>query len=683
MLRLTACLAALLLLVACDEDPEPMDAGGGDAGVDAGPPPPIDELPVDPSFDESYAGDRAAVVTTLVETLAPRYGYAEYVDELSRSRVPLDEFGATHPQPGEPHLLRDQLALPSGLEADGWTAGGLPPETRSVHFSFVIGDPQFVDQESPSLVAKNAGLGFPAFRPHGEFVPALADGLIRAANLFHDRYPLDMVFAVGDQLENAQRNEMDWFLTIMAGGEMTTDTGARDDVVAGPNNDAYDPFVAEGVRADIPWVAVLGNHDVLVNGNFPPGLIREANESPEALAALDMVLSVTGATLPGISTAAMHPAFYPNEERPAFTITPSTFELDLLPYRDVSLRRLRPGAIEADPERAWVDACELTEMTAAAGGLPAMHGYQADDVAQCETIRDQDPTAPAGGWFVMDLVPGALRLIALSLGPVEGGSDGILARPPTGCMAEGAPCRDNPEYDQIAFLETELARAETDEVALIVMSHQSSADIVTEPALNSFLPLLGDNQTVLEIWNRWIPAPNEPMSATEFRQLLASNGHVLAHIAGHNHRNQIRAVCADGTFFDDASPRCAAGAGGQTGYWELTTAAIVDWPHQARFMEVVHVGGRLGGIYLTSQDPRIPDGALLENGRFIARAWNVARNGNSPRGGDDVDRNVLLPFVLPETVGSAWDAATLDDELASETVLTESAGTMPSLPVAP
>ncbi|MEM6959181.1 MAG: hypothetical protein AAF645_26095, partial [Myxococcota bacterium] len=129
--------------------------------------------------------------------------------------------------------------------------------------------------------------------------------------------------------------------------------------------------------------------------------------------------------------------------------------------------------------------------------------------------------------------------------------------------------------------------------------------------------------------------------------------------------------------------RCAAGASGETGYWELTTAAIVDWPHQARFMEVVHVDGRLGGIYLTSQDPRIPGGALLENGRFIARAWNVAREGNAPNQGDDVDRNVLLPFVVPEAVGAAWDAATLSDEIASETVLTESAGTMPDLPVAP
>ncbi|MEM7604926.1 MAG: hypothetical protein AAF411_06170, partial [Myxococcota bacterium] len=618
MLRWNVGFWVFAFLIACGDDSSPADAGdagseaGGDIALDGmgedageeGGPPPIDELPVDPTFDDDYEGDRSAVVTTLVETFAPRYGFANYVDDRRRSRVPLEEFGATHPQPGEPHLLRDQLALPSGLEA-AWTAGALPAGSRSLHFSFVIGDPQFVDQESPSQIAKNATLGFPAVRPHGEFVPAIADGLIRAANLFHDRHSLDMVFAVGDQMENAQRNEMEWFLTILRGGELSTDTGERDDIIPGPNNDAYDPFMAEGLRADVPWVSVIGNHDVLVNGNFPPGLIREVNESPEVLASLDALLSFAGATLPGISTAAMHPALYANADRPAFLITPSTFELDQLPFRANSLTRLGPGPIPADPDREWLDVCDVTAITAAAEGLPPMHGYEADDVAQCETLRDQDPTAPAGGWFSLDLVPGALRLIALSLGPVEGGAEGILARPADGCMAEGAPCRDNPDYDQIAFLEAELARAEADEVALIVMSHQSSEDIVIDPALNSFLPLLGDDPGLLEVWNRWIPTPNEPMDADEFRQRLAASGHVIAHIAGHNHRNQIRAVCADGSFIDEASTRCAAGASGETGYWELTTAAIVDWPHQARFMEVVHVDGRLGGIYLTSQDPRI------------------------------------------------------------------------------
>ncbi|MEM9195150.1 MAG: hypothetical protein AAGF12_38615 [Myxococcota bacterium] len=44
---------------------------------------------------------------------------------------------------------------------------------------------------------------------------------------------------------------------------------------------------------------------------------------------------------------------------------------------------------------------------------------------------------------------------------------------------------------------------------------------------------------------------------------------------------------------------------------------------------------------------------------------------------------MLLPFQLPDAVATAWTGAALEEQLASETALTQPAGTLPTLPVLP
>lgn len=666
---------ALLGLFACGDDDGmtevdasmPIDAEPDAPEVDAFVPPP-DPLPVDPSFEEDYVGEAASIVTTLRETYAPRYGWLRYV-ERNMPLVPLAEFGALHPQPGEPHQLRDQLAI----DAVEWTAGELPEGARSVHFSFVVGDPQLVDQDSPALQPKNNSGGLPAFRPWGEMVPHLGDALLRSASAFHEQRPLDYVFVVGDVIENAQENELEWALALLEGGTISTDSGDRDDVSPGANNDAYDPFVAAGLPAGVPWINVIGNHDVLVNGNFPPGLIREVNATPAALEALTPLLSLVGLTLPGNGTDATHRGWFAPEARPIFNIEPATFELAQLPYRAQDYRALREATVPADPARDTLDICTYLERTATSPGTPSGHGISAEALANCRAIQDLDPTAPAGGWFVVDVGP-ALRVIALALGPVEGGAEGILARPFAGCEVAGEPCRDDPRYDQIAFLDAELARAADDGVAVLVMSHQSSGDIVVEPALASYRSFIEDDPLLLDIWNRWVPTPVDPIDAVGFRSRLAQSGVVIAHLAGHNHRHQVRAICANGEALDASAARCAAGTEGETGYWEITTTGIVDFPHQGRFLEIVHVGDGLGALYLTALDARMAPGSFTERARFVSRAFLAATTGDDGGLGDVLDRNVLLPFRIPASVEAAWSEAELDETLASETTLREPAG---------
>jgi len=189
----------------------------------------VDPLPVAATFDAAYASLGDAVVTTLVETLAPRYGYETYVTADGAMRVPPTDFGAVEGQPGEPHHLRDQLALPASVDASALVAGALPAGSRSLFYGLVLSDVQLVDADSPSQVAKNsistaAGFPLPAHRPHGEFAAHLADAVIQTTARFAEPRPFDAALILGDAIENGQANELSWFLTLLGGGELSVTT---------------------------------------------------------------------------------------------------------------------------------------------------------------------------------------------------------------------------------------------------------------------------------------------------------------------------------------------------------------------------------------------------------------------------------------------------------------------------
>ena len=144
------------------------------------------------------------------------------------------------------------------------------------------------DEESPARVPfldRIGGAFTSTFRPQEAFSTQVLDAAVRAVN----REKPQAVFVTGDITDNAQRNELTMALATLDGKTVNPDSGDKgyDGVQAAdsadpffyrPDHDApahpgalakaQQPFKATGLKA--PWFPLVGNHDVLAQGEVPP-----------------------------------------------------------------------------------------------------------------------------------------------------------------------------------------------------------------------------------------------------------------------------------------------------------------------------------------------------------------------------------------------------------------------------
>ena len=142
-----------------------------------------------------------------------------------------------------------------------------------------------IDEESPLrsewLEACDSTVHAGAFRPQESLSLHVAEALIAQANVVDrspvTRAPVDFAIHTGSAVDNAQFNELRWFLDLMDGVPVDPESGAvgYQGVQTESPAEAYGDLLSLAQEAFIPvglnypWYAVAGNHDALSQGNFP------------------------------------------------------------------------------------------------------------------------------------------------------------------------------------------------------------------------------------------------------------------------------------------------------------------------------------------------------------------------------------------------------------------------------
>ncbi len=337
-------------------------------------------------------------------------------------------------------------------------------------------DVHITDIASPARFTGADPIVPPAWRPQEAYAAHVLDGLVRTLNRMHIAgRAIDALVVTGDLVDNAQANELAWFLAVMDGDLVRPLSGPDDRPAASrppAELDPFAPFQAQGLYQrgrhgplpSIPWYAAVGNHDVYALGVFPILTVADGRRlAPLPLPLrpglwLPVVLDPTGDRAYGVVS-------------PAGPGPPPLFNC--------------PQTVPADPGRAYVTRADIADALSATRSEPAGHGL------------------PPGGdvtWYSVPVAVG-VRLIVLDTTRARGVVAGAI-------QSEGALSRA-----QLDFLRAELRDVEhAGELAVVATHHPSDA-------------LRTESGSEVGPW--------------EFRSVLRSSPAVVVHLAGHTHRHRV------------------------------------------------------------------------------------------------------------------------------------------------
>ncbi len=293
-------------------------------------------------------------------------------------------------------------------------------------------------------------------------------------------------------------------------------------------------------------------------------------------------------------------------------VAPSPFDWGMVesPGRDVA----------ADATRRIVGAGEWIAAHLGSPGAPSGHGFTPEDA--------KDGRAH----YVFDV--GLVRCVVLDTVNRAGGWQGSL------------------DTAQFSWLEGELEKGHS--------RYYAPDGSRRETANQDRLFVLFGHHPIGTLINPWSPDGSRRVLRDEFVTLLSRFPNVVAYCNGHTHEHAVTAypaVCPDGVL---------------GGFFQITTASHIDWPQQARLIEVA-LDEETGDVciftaVLDHSGPVDPRGLALGDPLTLAswsrelsaNAWQGRVSPEEPIGrGEALDRNCVCVVPAPFALGAVLAGSTL------------------------
>lgn len=508
--------------------------------------------------------------------------------------------------PGEPWIQRSELGAPSTASFGSAVA--------FVQFT----DVHLVDAQSPARVefldrfADEQCGTFPlssAWRPQETMELHVFESMIRRIGAIKygpatgKRFRFMM--STGDNVDNEQYNELRWFIDTLDGGKTIT-----------PNSG--DPRRYEGVQSTNWGVGGLPGYDTEY---WHPDPVTDKYKQlwgypdyPGLLSRAIKPFPAQGLGIPWFQTYGNHDGLIQgNAPRTAafnaVAVGPLKFDapppdLNLCdPFSSMGLW-VPNHPVTADPNRFIFTRAQYVAEMFDTTSTPAGHGFTADNQAN------------GTAYYVSDVVPG-YRLIALDTVNPGGYDEGSIGQV------------------QLDWLQARLQEVNG-------LYYDSNGNTITHTVQDRLVILFSHHG--LRSLDNPLPSTdgdNPRYQADQIEPIVHQYPNVIAWVNGHTHNNVI-------------TPRPDP-SGRTPGFWDVGTAAHVDWTSQTRIIEpVVRTDGTIS-MFCTMVDhqaPPSPDAATTHVGKLASIHRELTANdpqyGFDSKGpGTTEDRNVELLLPAP------------------------------------